>query len=85
MSLLTEEQIAELACIASNQSTSKDLYEELHEWNEKQRAQQFEINWSNAPRGAEEAVLELHWLDRNGDKFAWDMFGHFERNTGDNK
>jgi hypothetical protein len=45
----------------------------------------FEIDWSKAPSGAEEAVLELHWLDRNGDKFAWDMFGHFERNTGDNK
>jgi hypothetical protein len=45
----------------------------------------FEINWSNAPRGAEEAVLELHWLDRNGDKIAWDMFGHFERNTGEKK
>lgn len=43
----------------------------------------FEIDWSKAPQGAEEAVLELHWLDRNGDKFAWDMFGHFERNTGD--
>ena len=45
----------------------------------------FEIDWSKAPRGAEEAVLELHWLDRNGDKFAWDMFGHFERNTGEKK
>ena len=45
----------------------------------------FEIDWSKAPRGAEEAVLELHWLDRNGDKFAWDMFGHFERNIGDKK
>jgi hypothetical protein len=32
MSLLTEEQIAELACIASNQSTSKDLYQEFCEW-----------------------------------------------------
>jgi hypothetical protein len=36
MSLLTNEQIAELACIASNQSTSRDLHDELHEWNEKQ-------------------------------------------------
>ena len=45
----------------------------------------FEIDWSKAPRGAEEAVLELHWLDRNGDKFAWDIFGHFERIIGDNK
>jgi hypothetical protein len=36
MSLLTEEQIAELIGIASNQSTSKDLYDEFHEWNGKQ-------------------------------------------------
>jgi hypothetical protein len=36
MSLLTEEQISELACIASNQSTSRDLHDELHEWNKKQ-------------------------------------------------
>jgi hypothetical protein len=35
MSLLTNEQIAELVGIASNQSTSKDLYEEFHDWNEK--------------------------------------------------
>jgi hypothetical protein len=85
MSLLTNEQIAELIGIASNQSTSRDLHDEFHEWNDRQTTQQFEIDWSKAPRGAEEAVLELHWLDRNGDKFAWDMFGHFERNTGDNK
>ena len=45
----------------------------------------FEIDWSKAPRGAEEAVLELHWLDRNGNKFAWDLFGYFERNTGEKK
>ena len=36
MSLLTNQQIAELVGIASNQSTSKDLHSEFHEWNEKQ-------------------------------------------------
>jgi hypothetical protein len=39
MSLLTNEQIAELVGIASNQSTSKDLYEEFHEWNEKKTSE----------------------------------------------
>ena len=43
----------------------------------------FEIDWSKAPSGAEEAVLELHWLDRNGDKFAWNLFGYFERHKGE--
>jgi hypothetical protein len=36
MSLLTNEQITEIIGIASNQSTSRDLHDELHEWNEKQ-------------------------------------------------
>jgi hypothetical protein len=45
----------------------------------------FEIDWSKAPSGAEEAVLELHWLDRNGNKFAWDLFGYFERHKGETK
>jgi hypothetical protein len=36
MSLLTNEQIAELIGIASNQSTSRDLHDEFHEWNKKQ-------------------------------------------------
>jgi hypothetical protein len=86
MSLLTNEQIAELVGIASNQSTSKDLYEEFHEWNEKQIPSiEFEPDWGKAPRGAEEAVLELHWLDRNGNKFAWDLFGYFERHKGETK
>jgi hypothetical protein len=39
MSLLTNEQIAELVGIASNQSTSKDLYEEFHDWNEKKTSE----------------------------------------------
>jgi hypothetical protein len=84
MSLLTNEQIETITSISLNQSTSKDLYDELCEWNEKQTVQ-IEIDWSKAPRGAEEAVLELHWLDRNGNKFAWDLFGYFERNTGEKK
>jgi hypothetical protein len=45
----------------------------------------FEIDWSKAPSGAEEAVLELHWLDRNGNKFEWDLFGYFERHKGETK
>ena len=63
MSLLTEKQIAELACIASNQSTSKDLYEEFCEWNKKQTAQQFEPDWDNTPSSATKVYLDAVWFN----------------------
>jgi hypothetical protein len=62
MSLLTNEQIETITSISLNQSTSKDLYDELCEWNEKQRAQQFEPDWSKAPRSAEVAILKSYWV-----------------------
>jgi hypothetical protein len=62
MSLLTNEQIAELIGIASNQSTSRDLHDELHEWNDRQTTQQFEVDWSKAPRSAEVAILKSYWI-----------------------
>jgi hypothetical protein len=62
MSLLTNEQIAELVGIASNQSTSKDLYEEFHEWNEKQTGVQFEPNWDDIPEEVIEVQLKVEWL-----------------------
>ena len=65
MSVLTEKQVAELAFIASNQSTSKDLYSEFCEWNEKQPAQ-FKPDWSKAPKYAVGAALNLAWLTENG-------------------
>lgn len=84
MALLTQKQLEDI--MSNVHVCDEDWFEDLLlKWNERQTTQQFEIDWSKAPRGAEEAVLELHWLDRNGDKFAWDMFGHFERNTGDKK
>jgi hypothetical protein len=68
MSLLTNEQIAELVGIASNQSTSKDLYEEFHEWNEKQPAQHvIAPNWDIAPDWANYWAVDAngipHWFD----------------------
>jgi hypothetical protein len=62
MSLLTNEQIAELIGIVSNQSTSKDLYDEFHEWNKKQTGVQVNVDWQNAPKFADKAVLRLHWV-----------------------
>jgi len=67
MSLLTNEQIAELACIASNQSTSRDLHDEFCEWNEKQIA--FSVDWNEAPENAVQAVLNTFWVDEHGATF----------------
>jgi hypothetical protein len=63
MSLLTEEQIAELSCIASNQSTSKDLYQEFCEWNERQTATQFEPDWDKTPSNATRVYLDAVWFN----------------------
>jgi hypothetical protein len=63
MSLLTEEQIAELIGIASNQSTSKDLYKEFCEWNEKQTATQFEPDWDKTPSNATRIYLDAVWFN----------------------
>lgn len=62
MSLLTKEQITELVGLARNQSTSRDLHDEFCEWNEKQTSVQVIIDWQNAPKFADKAVLRLHWV-----------------------
>jgi hypothetical protein len=80
MSLLTNEQISELACIASNQSTSRDLHDELHDWNEKQFfGIEVEPNWENAPVGAITAVFSMRWYDENGNLLLSDIFEEFPK------
>jgi hypothetical protein len=64
MSLLTNEQIAELIGIASNQSTSRDLHDELHEWNEKQIPSiEFEPDWGNTPSNITKVYLDAVWFN----------------------
>jgi len=60
MSLLTNKQLAELIGIASNQSTSMNLYEEFHDWNKNQHP--FNVNWDDAPDHAKIASIRIHWL-----------------------
>ncbi len=80
MSLLTEKQIAELACIASNQSTSRDLHDEFREWNEKQTSTQFvEPDWGNAPDNAVSAVAHLAWVTKIGNWLPGYEMATFER------
>jgi len=77
MSLLTEEQIVEIIDMATQQSEfAKILKLKLDHWNDNQH---FEVNWKIAPKGAEEAILEIHWLDRKGDKFGWDVIAQYDR------
>ena len=73
MALLTKKQIEIITLIALNQSTSKDLYDELCEWNEKQTAQQIEIDWNDAPKYATKAALRLHWIteDKESGAVLW--------------
>lgn len=66
MSLLTNEQIAELACIASNQSTGRDLHDEFREWNEKQTGAQVIIDWSRAPEYVVAASIGFAWVNEKG-------------------
>jgi hypothetical protein len=73
MALLTNEQIAELVGLASNQSTSKDLYEEFHEWNEKQTGIQVNVNWSRSPDTAIGASIDVTWINENG----FNVFGYY--------
>ena len=66
MALLTEKQIQIITLIALNQSTSKDLYDELCEWNEKQPSTQFEPDWSRAPKSAVGASVSVTWVNETG-------------------
>jgi hypothetical protein len=70
MSLLTEEQIAELIGIASNQSTSKDLYDEFHEWNEKQDdlcgfLQCYEPKWLDLYKNVKKMDIKVNFYGDN--------------------
>lgn len=64
--ILTKEQIKQLLAITSNKSTSKDLYDELCEWNEKQPFKSFDIDWNNAPSHVVSATINLEWVTDAG-------------------
>jgi hypothetical protein len=73
MSLLTNEQIAELIGIASNQSTSRDLHDEFREWNEKQTGVQVNVNWSKAPECAERVEVNFYWVGEDTWRFCFQI------------
>ena len=61
MSLLTEEQIQDLYLQLDNVSSTSAMQKVIQEWNEKQTAQQIEIDWNDAPKNATKVALRLHW------------------------
>jgi hypothetical protein len=80
MSLLTQKQIQEIIDMATQQAEFAEILKlKLDHWNSNQTNQHFEVNWKIAPKGAEEAILEIHWLDRKGDKFGWDVIAQYDR------
>ena len=80
MSLLNQKQIQEIIDMATQQAEFAEILKlKLDHWNSNQTNQHFEVNWKIAPKGAEEAILEIHWLDRKGDKFGWDVIAQYDR------
>ena len=73
MALLTNEQIAELIGIASNQSTSQDLFIEFYDWNEKQTGLQVNVDWSRAPECAERAEVNFYWVGEDTWRFCFQI------------
>lgn len=67
MALLTQKQLEDI--MSNVHVCDEDWFEDLLlKWNERQTTQQFEVDWSKAPEGAKNAVLEFWWLDINGNK-----------------
>lgn len=69
MSLLTEEQIHEVAAIFAHRRDANiaTIFHAIKEWNEKQQpSTQFEPDWSKSPKYVVGAALNLAWLNENG-------------------
>lgn len=67
MALLTEEQIQDLYLQLDKVSSTSAMQKVIQEWNEKQTAQQIEIDWNDAPKNATKAALRLHWVTEDKD------------------
>lgn len=67
MSVLTKEQIADLATHIRRDYHSQitDIEGFIQGWNEKQQS----IDWDSAPEKAVQAVINSYWVDINGNTF----------------
>jgi len=67
MSLLTQKQIQEIIDMATQQAEFAEILKlKLDHWNKNQTTQQFELDWSAAPKHAVMAAINLAWLTENG-------------------
>ena len=67
MSLLTQKQIQEIIEMATQQAEFAEILKlKLDHWNKNQTTQQFELDWSAAPKHAVMAAINLAWLTENG-------------------
>jgi hypothetical protein len=71
MSLLTNEQIAELAELAINKSPHLKLFDTFHEWNKKQTGMQVDVDWSKAPECADRAEINFYWVGEDAWRFCF--------------
>jgi hypothetical protein len=71
MSLLTNEQIAELAELAINKSPHLKLFDTFHEWNKKQTGMQVDVDWSKAPECADRAEINFYWASEDTWRFCF--------------
>ena len=78
MALLTRKQIAELITIVSNQSTSKDLHDELCKWNTNQPSP-IEPNWKILPSKIKFCHLRHCYFDDIGNEIDWQFITSYER------
>lgn len=67
MSILSEYQIGDILDICNVCASSRQA-KELRDWNEKQAlsVEQFEPDWSKAPKSAFMATINISWLTENG-------------------
>jgi hypothetical protein len=63
MSLLTNDQIMELAELAINKSPHLTLFDTFYDWNERQTATQFEPDWDKTPSNATRVYLDAVWFN----------------------
>jgi len=74
MSLLTEEQIAELTLVHDKWWDGNEGFQEyLNEWNEKQTGVQVDVDWGKAPECADRAEVNFYWVGEDTWRFCFQI------------
>jgi len=74
MSLLTNEQIAELTLVHDKWCDGNVNFQEyLIEWNEKQTGVQVNVDWGKAPECAERVEVNFYWVGEDTWRFCFQI------------